>query len=96
MPFVHREAVKHEIQDMLKQGVIEPSSEEWSSPVVLVKIKDGSIRLCVDYRLNATSFADAYPMPRIDELIDSLGDSCFISTIDLTRGGGGVLVSVSG
>ena len=45
MPFVHREAVKHEIQDMLKQGVIEPSSEEWSSPVVLVKKKDGSIHL---------------------------------------------------
>ena len=87
IPFVHREAVKQEIRDMLKQGLIEPSAGEWSSPVVLIKKKDGSIHLCVDYRrLNAASSADEYPMPRIDELIDNLGDSCFISTIDLTRG----------
>ena len=49
--------------------------------------KDGSVRLCVDYRrLNGVSETDANPMPRIDELIDRLGKSCFISTIDLTQG----------
>ena len=48
--------------------------------------KDGSVRLCVDYRqLNGESESDAYPMPRIDEVIDKLGKSSFISTIDLTR-----------
>jgi len=79
--------VKKELQDMLQQGIIEPSSSEWSAPIVLVKKKDGSLRLCVDYRrLNGVSKMDAYPMPRIDELIDRLGKSCFISTMDLTRG----------
>ena len=79
--------MKKELQDMLQQGIIEPSSSEWSAPIVLVKKKDGSLRLCVDYRrLNGVSKMDAYPMPRIDELIDRLGKSCFISTMDLTRG----------
>lgn len=55
--------------------------------MVLVKKKDGSLRLCVAYRqLNAVSEGDAYPMPSIDELIDKLGKSCYITTIDLTRG----------
>ena len=79
--------MKAEIEEMLKQGLIEPSTSEWSSPVVLVKKKDGTMRLCVDYcRLNDVSESDAYPMPRIDELIDRLGKSCFITAIDLTRG----------
>ena len=75
--------MKAEIEEMLKQGLIEPSTSEWSSPVVLVKKKDGTMRLCVDYRrLNDVSESDAYPMPRIDELIDRLGKSCFITTIN--------------
>ena len=87
IPHAYRDAVKEEIEEMLAQGLIEPSTSEWSAPVVLVKKKDGSMRLCVDYRrLNGVSETDAYPMPRIDELIDRLGKSCFISTIDLTRG----------
>ena len=87
LPHAYRETVKKELQDMLQQGIIEPSSSEWSAPVVLVKKKDGSLRLCVDYRrLNGVSEMDAYPMPRIDDLIDRLGKSCFISTMDLTRG----------
>ena len=86
IPHAYREKVEMEIQVMLG-GIITPSNSEWSSPVVLVKKKDGSLRLCVNYRrLNSVSESDAYPMPRIDDLIDKLGEARFISTLDLTRG----------
>ena len=72
---------------MLADGIIEPSNSDWTEPIILVSRKDGSLRLCVDYRrLNGASQSDAYPMPRIDELIDRLGGCKFISTLDLTRG----------
>ena len=74
LPQTYRELVQKEIQEMLEQDVIEPSSSEWAAPIVLVKKKDGSLRLCVDYRqLNSVSRTDAYPMPRIDDMIDQLG-----------------------
>jgi hypothetical protein len=79
--------VKEELDAMLDCGIIELSRSEWSFPVVLVPKKDGSIRLCVDYRkLNTVSKSDSYPMPRVDELIDRLGGTEYISTIDLTKG----------
>ena len=72
---------------MLKAGIIEQSNSEWSAPMVLVKKKDNTLRICVDYRrLNAISCNDAYPMQRIDDLIDRLGRATYISTLDLTRG----------
>ena len=68
-------------------GIIELSSSEWASPIVLVKKKANSLRLCVDYRkLNGLTPADAYPMPRLDDLIDKLGKAKYITTLDLTRG----------
>lgn len=68
---------------MEKDGIIEPSVSEWASPMVLVrKKKDGGLRVCVDYRrLNSVSQADAYPMPRIDELIDRFCKAHYISTM---------------
>ena len=79
--------MKKELDEMLEKGIIEATSREWASPIVMVKKKDGSLRLCVDYRrLNAVSHIDDYPMPRIDDLIDGLGNAKFISTLDLTRG----------
>ena len=72
---------------MEKNGVTEPSSSDWAAPIVLVKKKDGTICLCVNYRkLNGLSRADAHPMPRIDELIDRLGKAKFVTTLDLTWG----------
>ncbi len=68
-------------------GVIEESRSDWASPIVLVPKTDGSVRFCVDYRkVNAVSKFDAYPMPRVDELLDRLGTARFYSTLDLTKG----------
>ncbi len=58
---------------------------EWAAPIVLVKKKDGGLRLCVDYRrLNGVSVSDAYSMLRIGDMIDQLGKVSFITTLDLT------------
>ena len=65
--------VRQELKEMLNQGIIEPSVSEWAAPIVPIVKKDGFLRLCVDYRhLNATSQTNAYPMPRIDDLINQL------------------------
>ena len=70
---------------MEREGIIERSSSEWAFPIVLVKKKDGSLWMCVDYRrLNAISHPDAYPMPRVDDMIDALGKAKCI--MDLARG----------
>ncbi|KAM9320174.1 gametogenetin-binding protein 2 [Gastrophryne carolinensis] len=79
--------IQKEIEDMLKLGVIKKSKSPWASPVVLVPKKDKSTRFCVDYRrLNAVTTFDAYPMPRIDELLDQLAGSQYVTIMDLSRG----------
>ena len=86
-PLGKREAERAEIQNMLKRGIIEPSSSPWSSNVVLVTKKDGSVRFCVDYRvLNSLTKKDAYPLPRVDDCLDSLAGSKWYSTMDLNSG----------
>ena len=87
LPHAYREEVRRELDDMVQAGVIEPSTSEWASPIVLVPKKDGSTRLCIDYRrLNAVSYQSAYPMPRVEDLVDQLGKAKFLTTLDLTRG----------
>ena len=77
---------KH-VKDMLDKKVIEKSSSPWSSPVVLVGKKDGTIRFCIDYRkLNKVTKKDTYPLPRIDETLEILGKAKFASTLDLFSG----------
>ena len=79
--------MKSELDEMEREGIIERSLSEWAFPIVLVKKKDGSLRMCVDYRrLSAVADADAYPMPRVDDMIDALGKSKYITTLDLARG----------
>ena len=73
------------VQDMLKQGVIEPSSSPWRSGVVLVKKKDGGTRFCIDFRkLNSHTKFDSYPLPNISDNIEALKGACWFSTLDLT------------
>ena len=82
-----RKAEEKEVQRMLNEQVIEPAQSEWASPVVLVNKPDGSLRFCIDYRkLNALTVKDTYPLPRMDECLDSLGDATVFSTLDCNSG----------
>jgi Reverse transcriptase (RNA-dependent DNA polymerase) len=82
-----RTAEQTEVNRMLAEEIIEPTTSEWSSPVVLVPKRDGGMRLCVDYRkLNNPTERDVYPLSRLDERIDNLGDSVVISTLDANSG----------
>lgn len=86
-PFHLKEEADQEVKKMLSTGVIEPSSSPWASPVVLVRKKDGTLRYCIDYRkLNAVTVKDSYPLPRIDESLDALGQAKYFSTLDLASG----------
>ena len=87
IPHAFRDDVHRELKEMLEHGIIDRSTSEWASPLITVRKKDHSLRLCVDYRrLNTLSKADAYPLPRVEELIDRVGNANFISTLDLTKG----------
>ena len=79
--------IERHISDMLEQNIIEESASPWSSPVVLVKKKDGTSRFCVDYRkLNAVTRKDSFPLPRIDDAIDSLRGAKYFTTLDMQSG----------
>nr|GEV72043.1 putative reverse transcriptase domain-containing protein [Tanacetum cinerariifolium] len=76
-----------ELQELLERGFIRPSVSPWGAPVLFVKKKDGSMRLCIDYReLNKITIRNRYPLPRIDDLFDQLQGSMLFSKIDLRSG----------
>ena len=79
--------VKVYLQQLLDMNIIRPSHSPWASNVVLVKKKDNSLRMCVDYRmLKKNSKKDSYALPRIDELLDCLSGNRFFSVIDMKSG----------
>ncbi|GKE38498.1 putative reverse transcriptase domain-containing protein [Tanacetum coccineum] len=76
-----------QLQELLEKGFIRPSSSPWGAPVLFVKKKDGSFRMCIDYReLNKLTIKNRYPLPRIDDLFDQLQGSSVYSKIDLRSG----------
>jgi hypothetical protein len=78
-----RSAEKEQIDHMIAEQLIEPATFVLASPIVLVPKPDGCLRFCVDYRrLNAITVPDTYPLPRIDECIDSLWDAVFFTTLE--------------
>lgn len=82
-----RAEIDKQVQQLLQQDIIGESYSPWSSPVVLVRKKDGTYRFCIDYRkLNAATIKDSYPLPRPAEALDSLSVSCWFSTMDLSSG----------
>jgi len=85
--FHHRRLLAEQVAKQLKMGVIEPSQSEWSFPVVMVPKPDGSPRFCVDYRrLNDVTVKDTYPLPRMDDCIDFLGEASVSSLLDCNSG----------
>ncbi|GKA06052.1 hypothetical protein Tco_0685172 [Tanacetum coccineum] len=76
-----------QLQELSDKGFIRPSSSPWGAPVLFVKKKDGSLRMCIDYReLNKLTVKNRYPLPRIDDLFDQLQGSSVYSKIDLRSG----------
>ncbi|GAU44250.1 hypothetical protein TSUD_399960 [Trifolium subterraneum] len=79
--------LKSQLEELLQKHFIRPSVSPWGAPVLLVKKKDGTMRLCIDYRqLNKVTIKNKYPLPRIDDLLDQLRGATIFSKIDLRSG----------
>ena len=82
-----QEFIAEEIQKMLQAGIIRPSMSPWTSSIVVVSKKNGKKWLCIDYRkLNSVTQKDVYSLLRIDEMLDSLENSKWFSSLDLSSG----------
>jgi hypothetical protein len=87
LAFHFRDHLKKELDDLLANKIIEPSTSPWAAPVTYVPKADGSWRLCVDFRkLNAVAKLCVYPLPRIEDIFDTLEGSKFFTAIDLAKG----------
>ncbi|KAJ0565465.1 putative nucleotidyltransferase, Ribonuclease H [Helianthus annuus] len=79
--------LRTQLDELLAKGFIKPNSSPWGAPLLFVKKKDGSMRLCIDYReLNKVTIKNRYPLPRIDDLFDQLQRASYFSKIDLRSG----------
>ena len=87
MSHAELQETKAQVDKLIEQGFVRPSVSPWGSPVLFASKKDGSLRFCVDYRaLNRLTVKNSYPLPRIDGLLDQVGEAKFFSTIDLRSG----------
>ena len=89
LPYALREELEAELNQLLSAGCIEPSCSPYASRLVLVQKKDGGLRVCVDYHgVNRNTVPDRYPIPRIDDLIDTVGrqQGKFFTSLDLMKG----------
>ena len=79
--------LKLQLKDLLDKGFIQPIISPWGAPVFFIRKKDGTLRMCIDYRqLNEVTIKNKYPLPRIDDLFDKLHGSIFFSKIDPRSG----------
>lgn len=85
-PYYQKQEIGIQVEDMLQRQLIRPSRSPYSSPVLLVKKKDGTWRFCMAYcALNTIIIKDSFPLPTIDELLDDLGHSSWFSKLDLAQ-----------
>jgi hypothetical protein len=79
--------IDQEVEEMIQDGIIEPSRSAWSSPIVVVRKKDGTHRFCIDFRkVNEVTEKDAYPLPHVTATLNKLRGARYLSTLDLKRG----------
>ncbi|KAI3813855.1 hypothetical protein L1987_18590 [Smallanthus sonchifolius] len=79
--------LKTQLDELLEKGFVRPSSSPWGAPILFVKKKDGTMRMCIDYwELNKVTIKNRYPLPRIDDLFGQLHGACHFSKIDLRSG----------
>ena len=82
-----RRIIQAQVKDMIEDDIVSPSSSPWSSPVVLIKKKNGDLRFCIDYRkLNAVTQKDVYPLPRIEDVLGRLSGAKYFTSLDLQMG----------
>ncbi|GFU26089.1 hypothetical protein TNCV_5105471 [Trichonephila clavipes] len=87
LPFAERDIVDAQVDEWVKNGIVEPCSSPYASQVVVVKKKDGKSRVCIDYRrLNRKLIKDNYPLPLIDDILDCLQNAKIFTTLDLKNG----------
>jgi len=86
-PIAQLETIDQHVDELIKNDFVEPAASPWASNALLVKKKDGSYRLCVDYRaINAVTYKDSYPLPHIDTCLGSMDGAIWFSTLDLRSG----------
>ena len=84
---LHLEYIDSQVDEMVRHDITEPTASPWASNVVLARKSDGTLKFCIDYRqLNAMTYQDSYPLPRIDTCLDALGGSSYFLTTDLRSG----------